>query len=93
MRLLSDLLSWKLSNLYAGLNDTLSVFKNPKCGLLSENSKLRRFMSHRLTPQIRAKFLLIPAVIISGILGTSFTTLNGEEVRTDDNIVEKVGVT
>ena len=65
---------------------------NPNCGLLSENSKLRKFMSYRLTPQIRAKFLLIPAVIISGILGVCFTTLNGEEIKADDSSVEKVNV-
>ena len=92
MRLLSDLVSWKLDNLYARLNDTLSIFMNPNCGLVSENSKLRRFMSYRLTPQIRAKFLLIPAVIISGILSVCVTTLNGEEVKADDSSVEEVNV-
>jgi hypothetical protein len=65
---------------------------NPRCGLLSEGSKLRRFVSYRLTPQIRAKLLLIPAVIISGILGVCLTTLNGEEVKADDSSVEKVNV-
>ncbi len=92
MRLLSDLVSWKLNNLYARLNDTLSVFMKSDCGLLSENSRLRKFMSYRLTPQIRAKFLLIPAVIISGILGVCFTTVNGEVVKADDSSVEKVNV-
>ncbi len=92
MRLISELVSWKLNNLYARLNDTLSIFMKPDCGLLSENSRLRKFISNRLTPQIRANFLLIPAVIISGILGTSFTTLNGEEVKADDSSVEKVNV-
>jgi hypothetical protein len=65
---------------------------NPNCGLPSENSKLRGFMSYLLTPQIRAKFLLIPAVIISGILGVCFTTLNGEEIKDDDSSVEEVNV-
>ena len=104
MRLLSNLVSWKLNNLYARLNDTLSVFMKPDCGLMSEDSKLRRFISYRLTPlraggatepeaQIRAKFLLIPAVIISGILCVCFTTLNGEEIKADDNSsVEEVNV-
>ena len=92
MRLLSDLVSWKLDNLYARLNDTLSIFVNPNCGLLSENSKLRKFMSYRLTPQIRAKLLLIPAVIVSGIFGVCFTTLNGEEIKADDSSVEEVNV-
>ncbi len=92
MRLLNDLVSWKLNNLYARLNDTHSFFKNPNCGLLSESSKLRRFISYRLTPQIRAKFLLIPAVVISGVLGVCFTTLNGEGVKADDSSVEKVTV-
>ncbi len=93
MRLLSDLVSWKLDNLlYARQNDTFSIFMNPNCGLVSKNSKSRRFMSYRLTPQIRAKFLLIPAVIISGILGVCFTTLNGEEIKDDDSSVEKVNV-
>ncbi len=68
MRLFSDLVSWKLDNLYARLNDTLSIFMNP----------------------IRAKFLLIPAVIVSGILGICFTTLNGEEIKADDSSVEEV---
>ncbi len=92
MRLISDLVSWKINNLYARLNDTLSIFMKPDCGLLSENSRLRKFMSNRLTPQIGAKFLLIPAVIISGILGVCFTTLNGEEVKADDSSVEEVKV-
>ena len=114
MRLLNDLVSWKLDNLYARLNDTFSIFMNPNCGLVSENSKLRKFMSYLLTPlrargstvsdsvesmtrrepeaQIRAKFLLIPAVIISGILGICFTTLNGEEIKADDSSVEEVNV-
>lgn len=90
MRLLSDLVSWKLDNLYAKLNDTLSIFMDSNCGLVSENSKLRRFISYRLTPQIRAKFLLIPAVIISGILGVCFTTLNGEEMKDGGSSVEEV---
>ncbi len=92
MRLISDLVSWKLNNLYARLNGTLSVFMNPNSGLLSENSILRRFMSYRLIPQIRANFLLIPAVIISGIFGVCFTTLNGEEIKADDSSVEEVNV-
>jgi hypothetical protein len=65
---------------------------NPNCGLVSENSKLRKFMSYRLIPQIRAKFLLIPAVIISGILGVCFTTLNGEEIKDGGSSVEEVNV-
>jgi len=92
MRVLSNLVSWKLNNLYARLNDTLSVFKNHNCGLLSGNSRLRKFMSYRLTSQIRAKFLLIPAVIISGIFGVCFTALNGEEIKADDISVEKENV-
>ena len=60
MRLLNDLVSWKLEN--------------------------------RLTPQIRAKFFLIPAVIVSGMLGTCFTTLNGEEIKADDSFVEEANV-
>lgn len=92
MKLLSDLVWRKLNNLYARLNDTLSIFMKPNCGLVSENSKLRKFISYRLTPQIRAKLLLIPAVIISGILGVCFTTLNGEEVKADDSSVEEVKV-
>ena len=70
MRLFSDLVSWKLDNLYARLNDTLSIFMNP----------------------IRAKFLLIPAVIVSGILGICFTTLNGEEIKDGGSSVDKVNV-
>ncbi len=92
MRLLSDLVSWKLDNLYARLNDTLGIFMKPNCGLVSENSKLRKFISYRLTPQIRAKFLLIPAVIISGILSVCLTTLNGEEIKADDRAVEEVNL-
>ncbi len=92
MRLISDLVSWKLNNLYAWQNGTLSVFMNPNSGLLSENSILRKLISNRLTPQIRAKFLLIPAVIISGTLGVCLTTLNGEEVKADDSSVKKVNV-
>ena len=103
MRLLSDLVSWKLDNLYARLNDTISIFTNPNCGLLSENSKLRRLMSYRLAPLrargstelealISAKCLLIPAVIVSGILGVCFTTLNGEEIKDGGSSVEKVNV-
>ncbi len=92
MRLFSDLISWKLDNLYARLNDTLGIFMKPNCGLVSENSKLRKFISYRLTPQIRAKFLLIPAVIISGILSVCFTTLNGEEIKADDSAVEEVNL-
>lgn len=92
MQLLSDVVSWKLDNLYARLNDTLNIFMDLRCGLLSESSKLRRFMSYRLTPQIRVKFLLIPVVIISGILGVCFTTLNGEEVKAVGSSVEKVNV-
>jgi hypothetical protein len=65
---------------------------NLNSGLLSENSILRKFISYRFTLQIRAKFLLIPAVIISGTLGVCLTTLNGEEVISDDNSVEKVNV-
>ncbi len=42
--------------------------------------------------QIRAKFLLIPAVIVSGILGVCFTTLNGEEINDGDSSVEEVNV-
>ncbi len=86
MRLISDFVHWKLNNLYARLNDTLSVFMNPDSGLLSENSRLGKFISYRLTPQIRAKFFLIPAVIVSGMLGACFTTLNGEELKA---VVEK----
>ena len=92
MRLFSDLISWKLDNLYARLNDTLGIFMKPNCGLVSENSKLRKFISYRPTPQIRARFLLIPAVIISGILSVCFTTLNGEEIKTDDSAVEEVNL-
>ncbi len=92
MRLISDLVSWKLNNLYARLNDTLSVFMNSDYGLISENSRLRRFISYRLIRQIRVKFLLIPAVIISGILGVCFTSLNAEELKADDSSVEKVNV-
>jgi hypothetical protein len=92
MRLLSDFVSWKLNNLYARLNNTLNIFMDLRCGLLSESSKLRRFMSHRLTPQIRAKLLLIPAVIISGILSVCVTTSNGEEIKDVGSSVEKVSV-
>ena len=74
-----------------------------KSDLLSENSKLRSFMSYRLTPlrarsstepeaQTRAKFLLIPAVIISGILSVCVTPLNGEELKADDSLVEEVNL-
>jgi hypothetical protein len=56
MRLLSDLVSWKLEN--------------------------------RLTPQIRAKFFLIPAVIVSGMLGACFTT----EIKADDSSVKEANV-
>jgi len=109
MQLLSDLVSRKLENLYARLNDILTIFMKPDCGSVSENSKLRKSMSFRLTPlrargstvsdsvesmtrrepeaQIRTKFLLIPAVIVSGILGACFTTL-----RADDSFVEKANV-
>ncbi|KHE93951.1 MAG: hypothetical protein K8F52_11725 [Candidatus Scalindua rubra] len=90
MRLSSDSVFRKLNNLYARLNGTISVFMNPDSGLLSENPILRKFISYQFTSQIRAKFLLIPAVIISGTLGACLTTLNGEEVKTDDNSMEKV---
>ena len=92
MRLLSDLVSWKVNSLYAGLKESLGIFMNPNCGLVSENSKLRKFISYRLTPQIRVNFLFIPAIIISGILSVCFTTLNGEEVKADVSSVEKVNV-
>jgi hypothetical protein len=42
--------------------------------------------------QIRAKFLLIPAVIISGILGVCFTTINGEEIKDGGISMEEVNV-
>lgn len=114
MRLLSDLVSRKLENLYAGLNGILSIFMKPDCGSVSENPKWRKSMSFRLTPlraggstvsdsvesmtrrkpeaQIRTKFFLIPAVIVSGILGACFTTLNGEEIKADDSFVKKANV-
>jgi hypothetical protein len=62
------------------------------CGLPSGNLKLRKFISYRHTPQIRTKFLLIPAVIVSGILGACFTTVNGEEIKADYSYVEEVNV-
>ena len=92
MRLISDIVTRKLNNLYTRLNETLSIFMKPDCGLLSGNSKLRKFISYRLIPQIRANFLFIPAVIISGSLGVCFTPLNGEEVKADDSSVEEVDV-
>lgn len=114
MRLPSDLVSRKLENLYARLNDFLTIFMKPGCGSVSENSKVKKSMSYRLTPlrargstvsdsvesmtrrepeaQIRAKFLLIPAVIVSVMLGACFTTLNGEEIKADDSSVEKANV-
>ena len=51
-----------------------------------------RKLENRLTPQIKAKFFLIPAVIVSGMLGACFTALSGEEIKTDDNSVEKANV-
>jgi hypothetical protein len=42
--------------------------------------------------QIRTKFFLIPAVIVSGMLGACFTTLNGEEIKADDSFVKKTNV-
>jgi hypothetical protein len=51
-----------------------------------------RKLENRLTPQIKAKFFLIPAVIVSGMLGACFTTLSGEEIKADDNSVEKANV-
>ncbi len=90
MRLLIDLLPGKTGNLYASLNYTLNIIINTGCGLLSEISKLRKFEPIRLSPQTSAKFLLIPAVIISGILSVCATTLIGAEVKTDDSSVEQV---
>jgi len=92
MRLLNDFVSWKLNNLYARLNNTLNIFMNPRCGLLSESSKLRRIISYRLTPQTRAGLLLIPAVIISGILSVCVATSNGEEIKDVSSSVEKTYV-
>ncbi len=92
MRLLNDLVSWKLNNLYAGLNNTLNIFMNPRCGLLSESSKLKRFISYRLMLQTRAGLLLIPAVIISGILSVCVATSNGEEIKDVSSSVEKTKV-
>ncbi len=90
MRLLIDLLPGKTGNLYASLNYTLNIIVNTGCGLLSEISKLRKFEPIRLSPQTSAKFLLIPAVIVSGILSICATTLIGEEVKTNDSSVEQV---
>jgi hypothetical protein len=42
--------------------------------------------------RIKAKFFLIPAVIVSGMLGACFTTLNGEEIKADDSFVKKTNV-
>ena len=51
-----------------------------------------RKLENRLTPQIKAKFFLIPAVIVSGMLGACFTALSGEEIKADDNSVKKTNV-
>jgi len=90
IRLLRNLVSWKLDSLYVRLNDTFTIFMGPHYGLLSGISKLRKCVSCRHASRMRAQFLLIPAVIISGVLSTCFTTLNAEEVNADDNPVEKV---
>ncbi len=90
IRLLTDILPGKIGNLYADLSYTLKVTINPDCGLQSEIPKLRKFEPNGLSPRISAKFLLIPAIIISGILSICSTTLIGAEVITDDSSVEQV---
>ncbi len=54
--------------------------------------KLKRCMSYRYASRMRTQFLLIPAVIITGVLSACFTTLYAEEVKIDDNTVEKATV-
>ena len=51
-----------------------------------------RKLENRFTPQIRAKFFLIPAVIVSGVLGACFTTLDAQEIKADDSFVKEANV-
>ncbi len=90
MRLLIDILPGNIGNLYADLSYTLKVTINPDCGLQSEIPKLRKFEPNGLSPRSSAKFFLIPAIIISGILSICATTLIGAEVKTNDSSVEQV---
>ncbi len=92
MRATSNLVSRKLNNLDVRQSEALSISMKPDRGLLPEGSILKKFTLSRLSPKIRAKSLLISAVIISGILSACLTTLNGEEVKADDSSVEKVSI-